>query len=57
MVTGNEMINVKKLVMVSLYSFVSFAYSQDLPECKDLEGKWTGNKVGSGYQGEIIINF
>ncbi|WP_396429383.1 hypothetical protein [Limnohabitans sp.] len=47
----------------SLPSFIFMAvisssvYSQELPECKDLEGKWTGAKVGAGYQGDISIVF
>jgi hypothetical protein len=54
------MLYFKKIALalaVVLLIIPSIALSQTEQICKDLEGKWEGKKVGTGYQGSITIIF
>jgi hypothetical protein len=45
------------VLVVVLLIIPSISLSQTEQICKDLEGKWEGEKVGTGYQGSITIIF
>jgi|LakMenEpi03Aug12_release.lakeMendotaPanAssembly.Ray.scaffolds.fasta_scaffold716877_2 hypothetical protein len=56
----NIMLYFKKIALVLVVVLLiipSISLSQTEQICKDLEGKWEGEKVGTGYQGSITIIF
>ena len=46
----------KKILVPVFLLFSSSIAAQEIT-CKDLEGDWVGNKVGSGYSGALTIRF
>jgi len=48
---------IKLFALISLLALSSTAYTQELPACSELDGRWIGSMVGSPHQGDILIVF